>query len=845
MENDSGTATSNAIESDVGRTTRNTLENLVPDVRLAARGLVRAPGFTAMAVATIALGLGANAAIFSVVNGVLLRPLPYADSDELTRVWGRFLPESGFDFPYFPVDPTEYVDVRDDGRAFESVAAYASRGVALSGADGMAERRGGLVTTWNLFSLLGVEASLGRTFVPDDDIEGGPDVAVVSHTLWETRFGADPGIVGSTVTLNRETFEVVGVLPPGFSFPGPGVDVYMPLQLGENPSNRRAHYLNVVGRRADGVSLENAEADIRRLMAGWAVEYPDIHTGHFLFLEGFKDAMVRGVRPALLLLLGAVGFVLLVACANVANLLMVRGHARAGEVAVRRALGASRGRVLQLFLVESTLLAAVGALFGLAIAGVGVPLLLEIEAGAVPLAHEISIDGSVLAFTALLAALTVLAFGLAPAAQALGEGAAGTLREDARAGSSTRGRVRVRNLLIAAEVALSFVLVIGAGLMIRSVGNLLAEDPGFDTERSLVANFSLPAAAYPRPGDGARFLDEVVEAAEAVPGVTAVTHVAHLPMRGQSVIDFQLEGMPEPGPGQPSWNAGFTAVRANYFETMGIDVVQGRAFDPSVDRADGEIAVVVSRSLADRFLAGRAPLGQRMRFGGLSELPWWTIVGVVEDVQYQALGDEGSPMYYLPTAQLAPAGGGDGLDGYERFGTLVVRTGLDRPLAIAEPLRRAVAEIDAEVPLTDLATLESVVAESVASSRFVMTLLGLFAGLALALGAIGIYGVTSFVVSQRVHEIGIHKALGAGAGEVMALVVRQGLAPIGVGVAVGIVGAVASGRLLSSLLYGVEPSDAVTYAAVLGVLGLVALSALWLPARRAARLDPMTSLRNG
>jgi predicted permease len=330
-----------------------------------------------------------------------------------------------------------------------------------------------------------------------------------------------------------------------------------------------------------------------------------------------------------------------------------------------------------------------------------------------------------------------------------------------------------------------------------------------------------------------------------VPGVTAVTHVAHLPMRGQSVIDFELEGMPEPGPGQPSWNAGFTAVRANYFETMGIDVVEGRAFDPSVDRADGEIAVVVSRSLADRFLAGRAPLGQRMRFAGSSsELPWWTIVGVVDDVQYQALGEEGSPMYYLSTAQLAPAGGGDGLDGYERFGTLVVRTGLDRPLALAEPLRRVVAEIDSEVPLTDLATLESVVAESVARSRFVMTLLGLFAGLALALGAIGIYGVTSFVVSQRRHEIGIHKALGAGAGEVMALVVRQGLAPVGVGAAVGIVGAVASGRLLSSLLYGVEPSDAVTYAAVLGVLGLVALSALWLPARRAARLDPMTSLRN-
>ena len=831
-----------ARDTTKGTMRMNVMGNLLFDIRYALRGLRRAPAFTTMAILTIALGLGANAAIFSVVNGVLLRPLPYEDSTELARVWSRFLPESGFDFPYFSVDPTEYLDLRDNNRSFEAVAAHNSRSVTITGDGESAEVRNGLYTTWNLFELLGVEAAIGRTIVEEEDVAEGPSVVLLSYALWETRFGADRGLVGSTITLNREPFEVVGVLPPGFAFPDTNVDLYLPLQLRDNPSNRQSHYLAVVARLADGVSLEAAKGDIERMMTIWAQDYPEIHTGHFLFIEGLKEAMVSDVRPALLLLMGAVGLVLLVVCANVANLLLVRGQARLGEVAVRRALGASRWRVVQLGLLESVILAFTGAVLGLMLARPGLRGLLALDDGALPLATTVEVDGSVLAFTAALTVLTALAFGLAPAFQGLGHSAAGHLREEGRAGTATRSRLRARNILIAGEVALSFVLVIGAGLMARSLMNLLAENPGFDPEGVLVANFSLPAAAYPTAIEANAFLDEVVQAATALPGVTAVTHVGSLPMRGgQPVIDFSLEGLPEPGPGQPAWNAIITAIRANYFETMGIEVLEGRGFDPNLDRVDGVAAVVVSRRLADRFLAGREAVGQRMRLSGSSDdQPWWTIVGVVDDVKYSKLGDEESPTYYILAKQIPLY---NALAGFERFGTFVVRTAVGEPLDVAEPFRRVVAGIDSQLPLTGVASLESVVGESIAQPRFVMALMGVFAALAIVLGAIGIYGVTSFVVSQRRQEMGIRKALGAEAGTVASLVIRQGMTPVLLGMVFGVGGAFATGRLLSSLLYGIQPFDGATYGVALCVLGGVAIAAVSIPALRASRLDPMVALR--
>ena len=823
-------------------TRRNGMENLVSDVRYALRGLLRSPGFTIMAVLTIALGIGANAAIFSVVNGVLLKPLPYEDSDELTQVFGRFLPVSGFDFPYFAIDPTEYLDLRDHNAAFESLAAYTTQGVTLVGEDGRAERRSGVVTTWNLFEVLGLTAEAGRTLTSSDDIDGGPHVVVLSHALWEERFGADPSLIGRTIDLDRQSYEVVGVLPEGVAFPTPDADLYLPLQLSDNPSGRQSHYLRVIGRRADRVSLEAASAEIARLMSVWEADYPEIHTGHFLFLEGYKDAIVGPARPVLLLLLGAVGVVLLVACANVANLMLVRGQARQGEVALRRALGAARWRIVQFGLAESSLLAVAGAALGVLLARLSVPMLLRLNPGAVPLSDAVAVDLSVLAFAGALAVATVVLFGLLPSLHASGAGGAEVMREEGRGRTSSRGRVRARSALVATEVALSFVLVLGAGLMVRTIGKLLAEDPGFETEGRMVASVSLPVADYPEPGDGTRFFDEVLARAEALPGVTAATLVVHLPMRsGQSVNDFVLEGTEEPGPGQPTWNAGVTAVRANYFDAMGIEVLNGRGFDAILDGASGSpISVVVSRGLVDRFLPGVDPLGRRMRFAGTEDQQWWTIVGVVEDLQYQSLGNQGSPMYYLLPEPLSRVGG----SGWDRGGWIVLETDADRPLEYADPLRRIVAEADPNVPVTNLGTLDSIVGESIARQRFIRTLLGAFAGLALALGAIGVYGVTSFGVSQRRHELGIHRALGAESGRVMSLVIRQGLAPVAIGLAVGVLAAASTGRFLGSLLFGIEPSDLPTYGAVFVVLFSVAFVAVWLPARRAARLDPMASLRS-
>lgn len=818
------------------------MENLLLDIRYALRGLKRTPGFTVMATLTIALGLGATAAIFSVVNGVLLRPLAYEDPSELVRVWGRFLPESGFDFPYFSLDPTEFLDLQENNGSFEAVSAYTFAGVTMTAGGDAAERRLGLITSANLFELLGVEAEIGRVFLPEEDVEGGPDVVMLSHALWETRFGSNPEILGTSISVNRTSFEVVGVLPAGFAFPSPGVELYSLLHLPPNPSNRKSHYLSVVARVAEGMSLRSAGADLDRLMANWEKEYPDIHTGHFLFLEGFQEAMVSGVRPALLLLSGAVGFLLLIVCANVANLLLVRGHARSGAAAVRLALGATRWRVVQLSLVESGLLVVAGGALGLTLARFGVKALLALQAGSLPLANRVEVDATAFGFTAGLALLTALVFGLAPALHTVRKGSSSTLHEEGRGGTATRRKQAARNALIATEVALSFVLVIGAGLMTRSLMKLLDEDPGFEVAGALVANFSLPSTAYPDLGDGVAFLNEVVEATEALPGVTAVTHVTHLPMRGgQSVNDFALEGIPEPGPGQPTWNAGVAAVRSNYFETMGIAILEGRGFDPSLDRVDGVPAAIVSRRLADQFFVGSDPIGQRMRLsGGTDAQPWWTIVGVVDDVQYTQLGNEGSPMYYVLTDQIPLY---NTLTGFERFGTLVVRSRAENPLEMANPLRRIVAEIDSEIPLTNVGTLDDVVRSSVAQTRFVMVLMGLFAGLALVLGAIGIYGVTSFVVLQRRREIGIRKALGAAGGEVASLVVRQGMRPVVVGIVFGLGGALVTGGLLSGLLYEVNPIDVVTYAVVAGVLAAVAFTALLVPARRAAGVDPTISLR--
>ncbi len=815
---------------------------VLADARYAFRGLRRTPGFTVAAVLTLALGLGANAAIFSVVNGVLLRPPPYENPEELVRAWSRFVPEeSGLDFPYFTVDPMEYLDFRDQSRSFASLAAYHPNSFTLSANDSDAEMTNGVVTTWNLFELLGADALLGRTLLPSEDVEGGPDVVVLTADMWRSRFGADAEIVGSTIILNRRPFVVAGVLRDGFSFPDPSVDLYVPLQLGPNPSARTGHYLRVVGRLAEGVSFEMASEEVDRLMSNWAEDLPEFHTGHFLFIEGFQERDLADVRPALLVLLGAVGLLLLVVCANVANLLLVRGQSRTAEAALRRALGAGRWRVVQLGLVESAILAALGAALGLVLTRLGLQALLALDDGALPTGAEVSIDRRVLGFTALVAVATALVSGVAPVLQTLRSDAVSRLRTGGRGGSGTRRSMQGRNLLIASEVALSFVLVVGAGLMAKTFATLVRDDPGFDSSQALVADYNLPATAYSDVGDGLAFLDEVTQAVEALPGVIAVTHVSHLPMGTRhSFSDFELEGVPEPGPEAPSWNGRVSAVGASYFEAMGIDVVEGRGFDQFLDRVDGVPAVVVNRALADRYLGGERALGQRMRGGSGEERPWWTIVGIVEDVQHERLGGDRGPAFYILTHQIPLY---NYLLGSVRVGTFVIRSDAPDPLDYAAPLRRIVAQVDSDLALTRVTSLDSLVGESVARSRFTMVLMGLFSMLALLLGGVGIYGVTSFAISQRRREIGIRKAVGAEDTSIAALVIRTGMVPVAAGMGVGVVGALATSGLLAGLLYGVSPVDWPTYTAVFCVLGAAALTALWYPARKAARLDPMTSIR--
>lgn len=816
--------------------------NIATDVRQVGRGLRKAPGFTVVALITVALGIGANAAIFSVVNGVLLKPLPYDRPDQLVSVSSRFLPVSGFDFPRFSLDPTEYLDYRDHNRTFESFAAWYATGVTHTAEGADAERIQALVATWNLLPLLHVTPLLGRLFGEEDDLPGDADRLILTHAFWVRAYGSDPGIVGRSITLNGRPFEVVGVLPEGFSYPSPRIDVFTTLNLAEHPSGRQSHYLSGVARLADGVTLDRAQADMDRLMAQWETDYPEIHTGHFFTMEPLKQARVGSVRTPLLILMGAVGFVLLVVCANMANLLLVRGQTMERETAIRRALGAGRWRLVQGALVQSLLLAAGGALIGLGLAYVGVDALMSLAGGNLPRADEVGLDGQVLAFTAALTTLTALAFGAIPALQvAFGENLE-ALGEGGRSGTARGRTLRTRNGLVLAEVALSIVLIVGAGLMMRSFVRLMTDDPGFNADGVLLASVSLPRAPYPEPESVVGFYQQLLDRLRGLPGVVRATASTHLPVySGPTMNDFVLDGLPEPGPGEPRRNGAAAFVSADYFETMGIPILRGRGIELSDADAAPPVAVI-SQSLADRFIPDRDPIGMRMRMDVSNDPPWLTIVGVVGDVQLQGLGRESGvyPAYYMSHAQVPTVLGGGG---WGRFMTLVIRTDGD-PRSAAPAVRAAVGELDPSLPLIDIQPYREALSDSVAQPRIVMALMSVFAVVALLLGAVGIYGVTSYAVAQRRHEIGIRMALGARSEEVAGLVIRKGMWPVLWGVALGVVAALAGSRVLDSLLFEVSRTDLPTYGVVVLILTAVAFVACWVPARRAMRVDPMTTLKS-
>jgi predicted permease len=817
------------LDAAAERSTRRAerLDELAQDVRYALRQLRRSPGFALVAVLTLALGIGANTAIFSVVNGVLLRPLPFREPDRLVRVFSL---DEG---KRAAVSPLDFADWRDQARSFEGLAAVNALTLNLTGG-GEPERLEGASVSAALFSVLGVRPIAGRTFAPSEDAPGAPRLVLLGEPLWRRRFGADPGLVGRTVLLDGEVYTVVGIVPAASAYPA-GAEVWTPLDLSQEARSRGARYLRVIGRLAPGTAASAAGAEMAAIARRLEEQDPDHNTGFGAAVVPLHQQIVGEVRTPLLVLLGAVGFVLLIACANVANLLLARAIGREGELAVRAALGAGRGRIVRQLLTESLLLALLGSAAGVALAAAAMRAFVAAVPDDLPRVAEVGIDGTVLLATAGAALATGLLFGLAPALQASTPILVGTLKQGGRGASGHAGRRRASDALVVAEVALAVVLLAGAGLLTRSFTRLLEVDPGFRPERVTTFTVTLPPAKYGKDAQLQAFAAALVERLARLPGAQSAAVVSGLPLSDAGFsLSFTVDGRPAPDPGaEPS--AQVRVATPAYFATMGIPLVRGRAFTER-DRDGSPQVVVINREAARRFFPGEDPLGRRVQLG-------WTrdsvrmggeIVGVVGDVRQFGLDAAPVPEIYAPYDQFP-------LDEL----SAVVRSTADEQdqAAVLAAVWGAVGELDRDLPVYALRTLEELVSESVARPRFYMLLLGAFAAVALLLSAVGIYGVMSYAVRQRTREIGIRVALGATGGRVLRMVLGQGLTLALAGAILGLLAALWVTRLMASLLYGVSPTDPPALAAGAVVLVAVAALACYLPARRAARADPLTAIR--
>jgi putative ABC transport system permease protein len=811
----------------------NMLGDLSQDLGYGLRMLLKNPGFTVVAVIALALGIGANSAIFSVVNTVLLRPLPYQDPDRLVMVWED---NTKGGYPRDTPAAANYIDWRDQNQVFEGMAAVADMSFNLTGT-GEPERIDGRRVSANLFPLLGVQPQIGRAFLPEEDQPGGNRVVVMSHGLWQRRFGSDANITSKSLTLNGESYTVVGVMPPQFQFPGGEDELWVPLALtSQEAANRGRHYLQVLARMKPGVTLEQAQTEMSTIAARLQQQYPAQNTDLSAAVTPLHEHVAGDIKPALLVLLGAVGFVLLIACANVANLLLARAAVRQKEISIRIALGASRLRLIRQFLTESILLAALGGVVGLLLSLWGVSLLKAFIPPTIAQAGEVSIDGKVLIFTLLISLLTGLVFGLAPALQASRFNLNETLKEGGRdSAAGSRGN-RIRDLLVIAEVAVSLILLIGAGLLINSFLRLRNVDPGFRTGNLLTMQVELPQQKYADQARRSTFYTELISRIEALPGVNsaAVTNWIPLVQQGDS-IGFSIEGRPDPAPGQGKRPTVVTRVTSpHYFQTMGIQLMQGRVFNEQ-DKVDSPAVAVINETMARRFWPGEDPVGKRITPGSLTSPDpddWLTIIGVAKDVrQFELVADPKPQMYisYMQAGFFAPR-------------HLVVSTAVE-PLSLAAAVRRTIWDIDKDQPVSNIRTMEDILSDSIARQRFSMLLLGSFAAVALVLAAVGIYGVMSYSVAQRTREIGIRMALGARRGHVLMLTVGGGLKLVLIGVAIGLVAAFILTRVMSSLLFGVSATDPTTFIIISLVLVSVAALASYIPARRATKVDPMVALR--
>jgi putative ABC transport system permease protein len=806
----------------------NMLGDLWQDLRYGVRMLARNPGFTIVAVIALALGIGANSAIFSVVNTVLLRPLPYKNPDALVIVWDE---QTHLGFPKDTPSPANFLDWREQNTVFEGMAATNERSFNLTGA-GEPERLDGLRVSANLFSLLGVEPQLGRAFTAEED-KPGSRVAILSHSIWQRRFGGDATIIGRALNLNGEAYTVVGVMPRGFQFRAPQTQVWVPIAFSaEEAAQRGSHYLEVLARLKPGVKLQQARAEMSTIAARLEKQYPESNTRLGSVVTPLHEEVVGNIKPALLVLLGAVGFVLLIACANVANLLLARAAARQKEISLRLALGASRTRLIRQFLTESLLLAGMGGAVGLLLSLAGIRILKGFIPDTISQVQAIDLDAKVLLFTLLVSLATGLIFGLAPATQASNFNLNETLKEGGRdSGASVRGN-RIRALLVMGEVAVSFVLLIGAGLLINSFLHLRTLDPGFRTDHLLTAKIELSETKYPDKEHRVPFYNELVRRVSALPGVESAAVASNLPFtyNGDSMA-IAIEGQPDPPPDQ-RLDVVYRAVGPGYFSTMGIKMVQGRDFNEQ-DKADSVQAVVISEKTAHHYWPGENAIGKRLKPGiTTSEGPWREVIGVVKDTRQNDFVAPPKMQMYVVHSQI----------NFVIPNALVVRTSID-PLSLATSVRNAVWAIDKDQPVSNIRSMEEIVSRAVARQRFSTMLLGIFATLALVLAAVGIYGVMSYSVAQRTREIGIRMALGAQRSDVLKMAVGQGLKLVLIGVAIGVASAFVLTRVMTSLLFGVSATDPVTFITISLVLVSVALLASYIPALRAARIDPMVALR--
>ena len=816
------------------------METLFQDLRYAIRMLLKKPGFTAVAVLALALGIGANSAIFSVVNGVVLRALPYKNPESLMMVWSRRIsPEAGPGTGEMPVSAADFIEWRNQNQGFTQIAAFHTQPFNITGT-GEPEFLGGVRSSADLFSLLGVQAQLGRTFLPEEDQPAAGNVVILSHGLWERRFGSDPQIIGQKLTLNDEPYTVVGVMPAGFQFPRKGempagyqfprrAELYTPLAwTPAQASNRGRHFLAVVARLKPEATIAQAQADMSAIAGRLKEQYPQSNTNKDVLIIPLHQQVVGQVRTALLVLLGAVGFVLLIACANVANLLLARAASRQREIAIRTALGASRARIVRQLLTESVLLALTGGTLGLLLSMWGIDLLMAISPANLPRVDSISVDARVFGFTLAVTLLTGIVFGLVPAIQASKPDVNEALKEGGRA--STTSHNRFRGALVVSEVALSLVLLIGAGLMIRSFLHLLNESPGLNPENVLTLDVGLPRTKYTGPQQVA-FFQQVIERLKALPSVKSAGAVYPLPLSGaEEGTGFGIEGRPPAAPGE-TFNAGPRWVSPDYFNVMRIALLKGREITER-DGTDGTRVVVINESMAARYFSDEDPIGKRISFDQVNGASnWREIVGVVRDVKHSALDSNPKPEMYIPFTQFPTF-----------FMTLVVRTSGD-PLNLVAAARAEVLAVNQNQPISNVHTMEELVSNSVAQRRFNMLLLSIFAGVALLLAAVGIYGVMSYSVAQRTHEMGVRMALGARTSHVLVLVVKQGMTLALAGVGIGLAAAFALTRILASLLYGVSATDPLTFSMIALLLASVAFVACYLPARRATKVDPMTALR--